>query len=183
MRRILVTLTLVCAMLAMPLAAASAKPLHVVTPWEIDGLDVTKDNLWGKVGVVEKLFAVKKNGDMAGRLAKSWTISDDKLTWTIELRSGIKFHDGSPLTADTAVQSLQYIFENKGVLSKAPIKKITASGPLTIKIETAKPFAALAAYLCHNSSGIVASGSFDSQGKMTKNHRYGFLYHKKNAWD
>ena len=34
-----------------------------------------------------------------GRLAESWSLSDDKLTWTFNLRKGIKFHDGEPFNA------------------------------------------------------------------------------------
>jgi len=33
-------------------------------------------------------------------LAESWTISDDKLTWSFTLREGVQFHDGTPLTAE-----------------------------------------------------------------------------------
>jgi ABC-type transport system substrate-binding protein len=35
------------------------------------------------------------------------TISEDGLTWTIKLRSGVKFHDGTDLTADDVVQDYQ----------------------------------------------------------------------------
>lgn len=34
-------------------------------------------------------------------------ISPDGLTWTIKLRSGVKFHDGTDLTADDVIQSYQ----------------------------------------------------------------------------
>ncbi|PIQ23631.1 ABC transporter substrate-binding protein [bacterium (Candidatus Blackallbacteria) CG17_big_fil_post_rev_8_21_14_2_50_48_46] len=33
-------------------------------------------------------------------LATSWRVSEDKLTWTFQLRKGVKFHDGTPLTAE-----------------------------------------------------------------------------------
>ncbi|MGE0525237.1 MAG: ABC transporter substrate-binding protein, partial [Variibacter sp.] len=33
-------------------------------------------------------------------LAESWTISDDKLTYTFKLRHDVKWHDGKPFTAE-----------------------------------------------------------------------------------
>lgn len=33
-------------------------------------------------------------------LAESWTVADDKLTWRFKLREGVRFHDGTPLTAE-----------------------------------------------------------------------------------
>lgn len=36
-------------------------------------------------------------------LAESWTVSKDKMTWTIKLRKGVKFHDGTPFSADAVI--------------------------------------------------------------------------------
>lgn len=33
-------------------------------------------------------------------IAESWTVSDDGLTWTFNLRQGVKWHDGAPFTAE-----------------------------------------------------------------------------------
>jgi peptide/nickel transport system substrate-binding protein len=43
--------------------------------------------------------------EIEGRLAESWKVSDDGLNWTFTLRDGLKFSDGSPLTAEDVVYS------------------------------------------------------------------------------
>ncbi len=40
-----------------------------------------------------------ENGELEGRLARSWEHSPDYRTWTIHLRSGLRWHDGVPVTA------------------------------------------------------------------------------------
>ena len=54
----------------------------------------------------ETLFEKTVGGDMVGLLATGATHSDDLKSWVITLRSGVKFHDGSTLTADDVVFSL-----------------------------------------------------------------------------
>ncbi len=38
-------------------------------------------------------------GELVGRLAESWEHSPDYRTWTIQLRKGLRWHDGVPVTA------------------------------------------------------------------------------------
>lgn len=40
-------------------------------------------------------------------LCEGYTVSEDRLTWTFTLRSGVTFSDGTPLTGETAAQALQ----------------------------------------------------------------------------
>ena len=44
---------------------------------------------------------------LVGVLAESWTSNDDATVWTFNLREGVTFHDGAPLTAEAVRGSLQ----------------------------------------------------------------------------
>ena len=46
-------------------------------------------------------------------LAEGHTVSEDALRWTFTLREGIKFHDGSVMTADDVVYSFQRVLALK----------------------------------------------------------------------
>lgn len=51
--------------------------------------------------IMEPLFTVSDDGQKVKPwLATGYTVSDDKLTYTIKLRPGVKFSSGAPLTAD-----------------------------------------------------------------------------------
>lgn len=56
--------------------------------------------------VYEGLTAVDESGEVIDVLAESVDLSEDGLTCTITLRSGVSFHDGSPLTAADAAWSI-----------------------------------------------------------------------------
>jgi peptide/nickel transport system substrate-binding protein len=40
-------------------------------------------------------------------LAESWSVSDDSLTWTFNLRQGVTWHDGTPFTAEDVIFSIE----------------------------------------------------------------------------
>lgn len=55
----------------------------------------------------ERLFGIALDGRIEPRLVERWLISDDGLRWDLSLRSGLRFHDGSPVTADSVRQILE----------------------------------------------------------------------------
>lgn len=59
--------------------------------------------------VYETLFERSADGEMIGLLAKSATPADDRLTWTVALRTGIAFHDGQPFNAAAVVSNFNAI--------------------------------------------------------------------------
>lgn len=53
----------------------------------------------------ECLLIVDQDGKLAPGQAESWETSEDGLTWTFHLREGLKWSDGTPLTANDFVYS------------------------------------------------------------------------------
>jgi len=46
-------------------------------------------------------------------IAESWTTSDDGLVWTFKIRSGVTWHDGTPLTARDVAFTFNYVIDNE----------------------------------------------------------------------
>jgi peptide/nickel transport system substrate-binding protein len=57
--------------------------------------------------VWDTLFALDSDLMVQPQMAEGHEVSDDGLVYTIKLREGLTFHDGSPVTAEDAVASLQ----------------------------------------------------------------------------
>lgn len=57
--------------------------------------------------IAETLVRANPDGSLGPGLAQSWTVSTDARTFTFDLRRGVVFHDGSPLTAAAAAASLE----------------------------------------------------------------------------
>ena len=55
---------------------------------------------------------------MVGDLAQSWTVAPDGMSYTFKLKSGVKFHDGTPLTSADVKESYDRIINPpQGVVS------------------------------------------------------------------
>jgi peptide/nickel transport system substrate-binding protein len=57
--------------------------------------------------VYDTLFGINTKKEISPQMAEGYTISDDKRTYTIKLRDGLKFHNGEPVRAQDCVQSLK----------------------------------------------------------------------------
>lgn len=60
------------------------------------------------------LVSYDDNGKIQGELAETWDISDDEKTYTFHLRDGVKFSDGTPLTAEAVKSSLEAVVTHLG---------------------------------------------------------------------
>jgi peptide/nickel transport system substrate-binding protein len=147
-------------------AGAVDRILKVSAPWEITALDPSKAGyIFTRLEIAETLITVDNAGALKGLLASSWEVSKDQLNWRFKLRPNAKFHDGSAVTAEAAVKSLERALAQPGVLRNAGVKKISA-GSGEVIIELNKPFTALPAFLAHNSTQILSAASYAADGSV-----------------
>ena len=99
-------------------------------------------------------------------LAASWTGSPDLMEWTFVLRKGVKFHDGSPMTAKDVVATFEAILDPKtaspALRNVGPIKKVTAKDDLTVVFGLSAPYADLPVTLAYTNAKIVPAAVLKS---------------------
>jgi peptide/nickel transport system substrate-binding protein len=91
------------------------------------------------------LVAVDPDNNFVPYLAESWKISDDGLTWDFTLKQGVKFHDGTPLTAEDFVWSFERAMsgETTGWAGSLldPLESAEALDDATLRLKLKEPFA------------------------------------------
>ena len=97
------------------------------------------------------------SADLVPQLATSLpTISPDGLTYTIPLRQGVVFHDGTPFNAEAMAFSINRFIQNGGTPSylMADVDTVKATGEFELTIRLKQPFAAFPSLLAF--SGLCA---------------------------
>ena len=98
-------------------SAANKDEINWYTPNEILSLDISKNtDQYSALAIgnsSSNLLRVDKNGNPKPDLAKSVEVSEDGLTYTATLRDGLKWSDGSALTADDFVYTWQRMVDPK----------------------------------------------------------------------
>jgi peptide/nickel transport system substrate-binding protein len=93
--------------------------------------------------IYEGLTRIDQNGSVLPDLAKSWDISPDGLTYTFHLATGVKFHDGTPFSADDVKFSLDRARDPKSLNAQkqlfANIKSVDVVDPATVKVTLSAP--------------------------------------------
>ena len=116
------------------------------------------------------IVTVDKNLNVIPSLAKSFDQSPDGLTYTFNLRPGVKFHDGKTMTA----ADVKYSFERcKNPATGAvnfevfnDVLSIDTPDDLTVIVKMSRVNAPFLSRLAENGAGVVMpSGSGDVQGK------------------
>lgn len=113
--------------------------------------------------------------DNEGKETRDGIITDwertDPTTWTFTIREGVKFHDGTELTAEEAAASLN-LNRGEGTIFGAFLANVTdirATGPTTIEIKTRAPQFNIPEIL--NSLYVIPAGYYRRVGPRGFNAR------------
>ena len=167
-RRLAVALALALA----PLAAAQAKDTVVIgQQQEPSSLDPTSDataviDAIFNGNVFETLATIDRQARIQPYLAKSWTITEGGRVYTFELEEGVKFTDGTDLTAETVKFSIERAMApdstnpSKGIFK--PIAEVATPGPGTVRITLNEPDNLFLFGMTRGDAAIVAPGSAET---------------------
>src|SRR5438093_10252957 len=103
--------------------------------------DVVLQPLW------ENLLSRDGKVKLIPMLAEKWQVSDGGRTWKFNLRKGVRFHNGTEVTAEDVRFTFASIAKEGSANSMAPefrtIKSMEVEGPYTITVRFDKPFVTL----------------------------------------
>jgi peptide/nickel transport system substrate-binding protein len=127
--------------------------------------------------IYDTLMRPNADGDYEPWLAESVEPNDDYTQWTIKLREGVKFHDGSDLTAEVVKNNLdayrgQYPTRNPLLFTFtfANIASVDVADPLTVTVTMHEPWVAFDAYLYGSGRvGIMAQAQLDDTRSCDRN--------------
>jgi peptide/nickel transport system substrate-binding protein len=167
-RPVLSALALLGAVLLAACPAYGVQRMIIGTQLEPPVLDPTanpaaaiSEVLYGNV--YEGLVQFAADGSALPRLALSWEISNDGLTYVFHLKSGVQFHDGSEFDAAAAKYSLERILApgstNPQKARLQAIRAVEALDPLTLRVLLSRRSGGLLQSLAFGSAVMVSRAS------------------------
>ncbi|MBX3499226.1 MAG: ABC transporter substrate-binding protein [Alphaproteobacteria bacterium] len=134
-------------MLTYAVGSAAARDLRIGLAADATSLDPHYDNFPANNQIARHLFealvAQDEHQRLVPALATGWRALDER-TWEFRLREGVRFHDGSPFTADDVLFSLDRVPRVPNAPSPfthftRQILEVEIVDPLTVRLRTAAP--------------------------------------------
>lgn len=174
MRTKALTLSLLLALAAFGPGHAAAESLTVLLPSEFPAMDpkewTSGDQYMVMYHVFCRLYTYADDMTPIPDLVAEEKIGDDQKTWTLRIKRGYKFHDGTPVNAEAVKYTIDRM-RARGASAKSLMQAITdvkSEGEDVVIITTATPYPALRANLANSHAGLVSPTADQKLGE-----RYG----------
>ncbi len=157
-------------------AAGAAMPLRVGLWLPVDGMDPAIDTYRTSRLVTEQLYstlmALGPDGRPYPDLAAWIEVSDDALTYTFGLVEGVRFHDGSSLTADDVAFTFGRLLAMGEAYHFDPwvatIAGVDAIDPLTVRLRLTQPTGPILTWLAFCGTGIVPRAAVEAGRDLSR---------------
>ena len=189
MRKGVITAGLLSSALAMPAWAAKDAVIAVASTFTtMDPYDAN-DTLSQSVAKAfyQGLFGFDKDMKLQNVLAESYQASSDGLTYTIKLRTGVKFQDGTDFNAEAVKANIDRASNPDNHLKRYNLFKYVASteavDPTTVKITLKQPFSAFINNLAHPAAVMISPTALKKYGKDIGFHPVGTGPYEFVTWN
>ncbi|HEY3057938.1 MAG TPA: ABC transporter substrate-binding protein, partial [Chloroflexota bacterium] len=147
--------------------ALEQDPVHLI-PYGA----VPTANMWGKEFMYDSLIAWDRNLQIQPALATEWSAPDDH-TYVFKLRQGVKFHDGSEVTADDVKWGIEAQADPPppGIKTQYPAKitSIDAVDKYTVRINMSGPDPSVIGYFAwQRYTPVTPKGIYDKINVLTQ---------------
>jgi peptide/nickel transport system substrate-binding protein len=120
--------------------------------------------------VLDNLTSLDANHKVVPWLATSWKSSADGLTWTLDLKKGVRFTDGTALTAGVVAYNFDYWVNGGNSTAKVWLggyyKSAVAVNDTTLQITLLKPYPNLVQNLTQAYFGIQSQHALETRTKQ-----------------
>lgn len=156
------------ALIALPAAAAD---LRIGLQEDPDVLDPDQSRTFvGRIvyaSLCDKLVDITPELEIVPMLATAWSWSQDGKVLTMDLREGVKFHDGTPFDAEAVKANLERsktLPESRRKSEVQSIESIEVTGPMQVAITLNEPDATLLAQLSDRAGMMISPTAASSAG-------------------
>ena len=122
--------------------------------------------------IYNRLVRVQPDLTVAPELAESWEISEDGLTYTFKLRSGVTFHNGRPMVASDVVYSFERLVDpataSTSAADLASMESVEAPDDQTVVLTLTEPDASLLANLAGQATIIIPREVVEENGDLSQ---------------
>ncbi len=121
--------------------------------------------------MVENLIYLAEDGTLQPALAESWEPAEDGMSWFLNLREGVTFHDGTPFNAEAVKYNLDRFLAMGDFEGEEPapfafllgqVNEVEAVDEYTVQIHLDNVFAPIASHLSHSFIGMHSPDSLEA---------------------
>lgn len=136
--------------------------------------------------MMEGLFGFDKDMKVVPLLAESFTANDQATEFTIKLKKGIKFQDGTDFNADAVKINLDRLSDQTQGLKRNTLFKVIDKTEVvddsTVKLILKSPFGAMINTLAHPAGMMISPKALKEYGKEVARHPVGTGPYKLQDW-